>query len=342
VLDAGDDPYAHADMHLATRLAGALFLIGTAYVVIVLPLSAPGHWSVVAACVVAAVICAVRLLHREAPATPNLLLAYSYLSVGMAAIYRWGAGPGAPFHELLVLIALYAAAVHPTRRALGILGAATAVSLSPLLYGDPDPQFGAEVAGHLALTWSLGAVVLVWVTRTRSTRRELAEARERAEETARLDPLTGLGNRRALEEELPRAVAGARRHGHPLSVLVADLDAFKQANDTFGHHAGDDLLRAASRALTTAVRVPDPCFRWGGDEFVAVLPRAARAEAAEIAARVAKTVALAVRGPDGSPLRITVGVAELRGDETGAEMTARADAEMLMAKTGRQSARASA
>jgi diguanylate cyclase (GGDEF)-like protein len=341
-VHAGDDPYAHTDLRMATRLGGALFLIGIAYVVIVLPLSMPGHWGVVAGCLVVAVFCGVRLLNREEPAAPNMLLAYTYLGVGMATTYRWAAGPAAPFHELLFLIALYAAAVHPPLRALLVLTLATGASLSPLLYGTTEGQFAAEVAGHLALMWSLGIVVLIWVIRNHNVRRELAAAREAAEESARLDVLTGLGNRRALEEELPRAVAAARRQGHALSVLVADLDAFKQANDTFGHLAGDDLLRGASRALTAAVRMPDPCFRWGGDEFVALLPGAGRAEADLIAERVAHTVAVGVSGPDGEPLRITIGVAELREGETGAEMTARADAELLRAKNRRRPARASA
>lgn len=336
--DAGGDAYEHLDLRLATRLGGALFLIGIAYVLIVAPLAPPRDWRIVGGCLAVGAASAVWLLSPRPPRSPEALLAFPYFAVALAALYRYGAGPGSPFQQLLFLIALYTAAVHPVRRTAGVLAAATAAAISPALYETMRPSFAAEALGQLALVWSLSAVVLVWVTRTRDLRRELAEAREEAERHARLDALTGLANRRAFQETLPRLTADARRHDRPLAVLVADVDAFKSVNDAFGHPAGDEVLRGVARALTAAVRMPDPCFRWGGDEFVALLRDATLESAREIAARVAGTVALSVRTPDGMPIGISVGCAELLDGETGEDMTARADTELIAAKARRAAA----
>jgi diguanylate cyclase (GGDEF)-like protein len=343
-LDAGPEPYAHLDIRLATKLGGALFLIGIAYVLIVLPLAPPNHgtagWAGIAALLLVAVGTGVGMLRRRTPMSPDMLLAVTFGGILLAAVYRWVAGGGGPFHQLLLLCCLYGAAVHPARRAAAALAVTSLAAASPVLYGDTGQDFLPLLIGHLALTWSLGILILVWTTRMRKLRAEVTEAREQADHLARIDSLTGLGNRRALEEALPVAIAAARRAVHPLSVMVADLDDFKRVNDTFGHHAGDDVLREAARAFTNAVRVPDPCFRWGGDEFVALLPGADLATAREVSERVAAAVAAACTGPDGQPVRITVGIAELDAAETGEQMVVRADADLLDGKNRRSAAAA--
>ena len=88
------------------------------------------------------------------------------------------------------------------------------------------------------------------------------------------DSLTGLFNRRYMEESLDREIRRATREGYGLGVLLADLDNFKQLNDAFGHAAGDDVLRQIGRHLSTAVRGEDIACRFGGEEFVVILPRA--------------------------------------------------------------------
>jgi diguanylate cyclase (GGDEF)-like protein len=341
-LDAGSDPYAHLDRRLATKLGGALFLIGIAYVLIVLPLAPPDRgaagWIGVAACLSVAIATGVTMIKWPRPMQPDTLLYLTFAGIFVAAVYRWVVGPGAPFHQLLLLACLYGAAVHPARRAFMVLLATTVAGISPALYGDTGPDFVPLVAGHLALCWSTGVLILFWMTRVRATRAEAQEAREQADQLARIDALTGLGNRRALEEALPRAIAAARRSDIPLSVLVADLDDFKSVNDTFGHHAGDEMIRAAVRAFTAAVRVPDPCFRWGGDEFVALLPGADLTVAGEVASRVTASVAASCMRPDSRPVLITVGTAELREVDTGESLIARADSLLLAAKGRRTTA----
>ena len=98
--------------------------------------------------------------------------------------------------------------------------------------------------------------------------RELSEARR----NAHTDPLTGLGNRRALDEALPRAIAQAERTAATLGVIYFDLIGLKALNDRCGHDAGDDALRTFGTALAATARTSDLLYRVGGDEFVALLP----------------------------------------------------------------------
>jgi diguanylate cyclase (GGDEF)-like protein len=86
------------------------------------------------------------------------------------------------------------------------------------------------------------------------------------------DPLTGLYNRRYLDDALERELQRARRQGYPVSVLVIDIDHFKQLNDLHGHQAGDEVLTAVANELQRNVRADDLACRWGGEEFVLVLP----------------------------------------------------------------------
>jgi len=102
--------------------------------------------------------------------------------------------------------------------------------------------------------------------------REALEAYDRARLDARMDPLTGLGNHRAFQEELARQVAEAVRGGRPLSLAILDLDDLKRLNDNDGHAAGDQLLATVGRLVRAANRASDRSFRIGGDEFALLLP----------------------------------------------------------------------
>ncbi len=101
--------------------------------------------------------------------------------------------------------------------------------------------------------------------------RELAAKSKRLEEAARTDSLTGLPNRRAIEEWAARQLRGAARHGFPLWVAIGDIDNFKSINDTFGHDAGDVVLRTFGDVMRKCTRASDICGRLGGDEFVLVM-----------------------------------------------------------------------
>lgn len=176
------------------------------------------------------------------------------------------------------------------------------------------------------------AMVVIDVTAHHEDRRRLGHA-------TRHDALTGLGNRRALEEALAHEAARAARTDEPVGVLLVDVDRFKSINDVHGHGAGDACLRAVAEALLGAVRAADSCFRWGGDEFVVLLPATDLVATREAAARAAASVA-GRRAPDGTPMSASIGCAELRGDLTVDEVFAAADADLLAAKAARRAASA--
>jgi diguanylate cyclase (GGDEF)-like protein len=165
-----------------------------------------------------------------------------------------------------------------------------------------------EPTGFSDITrWTLGGFVLVVsalvmgeiVAGRRSAEDRLrAEAEERQrlqhelEHLAFHDPLTGLPNRRLFEEELPRELARAKRHGTPLSLVAVDLNEFKRYNDLNGHVAGDELLKGSASAWDRALRAEDLIARLGGDEFVALLPDCPLTEAELVAERLCSGVPL--------------------------------------------------
>lgn len=153
---------------------------------------------------------------------------------------------------------------------------------------------------------------------------ERADLIGRLESLALTDGLTGVANRRALEDVLDRELAGAERSAEPLSIVLLDLDHFKRYNDRNGHQAGDRLLRESARAWSRIVRPTDTVARFGGEEFIVVLPETDIAAAVRIANRLRAAV------PGGQT--VSAGVATWNGDESIAELIARADAALYEAK----------
>ena len=114
----------------------------------------------------------------------------------------------------------------------------------------------------------------------------LAEANAKLEGLATTDGLTGLLNHRTFHEQLDREWGRAARYGTPLSLILLDVDRFKQFNDTFGHPAGDEVLRIVARTLKSSARQPDIIARYGGEEFVVIAPETDISQAAELADRL--------------------------------------------------------
>jgi len=151
------------------------------------------------------------------------------------------------------------------------------------------------------------------------------------ERLALTDPLTGLSNRRAGERAIEREVARARRAGSPFSLALLDLDHFKQINDVHGHAAGDDVLCQVSRILTTSFRASDLAIRWGGDEFLVLLPDVTLEGAVVFAERArVQLESMSVTGV--GHVTMSAGIVQVEANEEPRAAIARADAELYEAK----------
>jgi diguanylate cyclase (GGDEF)-like protein len=139
---------------------------------------------------------------------------------------------------------------------------------------------------------------------------EQARELDRIRETAARDPLTQLRNRRAFDEVFGAETVRFARYGRPLAILVIDLDHFKSINDQFGHEAGDDVLCRTARIIEGSIRDIDAAARFGGEEFVVLLPETDIASAIDVAERIRATVESAdidFRGRS-IPVRASIGV----------------------------------
>jgi two-component system cell cycle response regulator len=168
-----------------------------------------------------------------------------------------------------------------------------------------------------------------------ATARCIIDAQLRLHEQATRDSLTGQWNRAAILALLERELGRSRREGSPLAVALADLDHFKQINDTFGHLAGDRVLCQAARRMRSALRAYDALGRYGGEEFLAVLPGCCPAEAMTLAERLRKAVAEGPVELEGGRLGVTLslGVAAAAPGAVGAGLLLRrADQALYRAK----------
>lgn len=146
----------------------------------------------------------------------------------------------------------------------------------------------------------------------------LRDAREQMEYLAMHDSLTGLLNRRAIQQHIEAETVRAVRTAAPLAVILMDLDLFKEVNDRFGHAVGDQALRMFAEIVQQMVRPYDWAGRWGGEEFLIVLPGVTEVDAVSVAERIRISVETAMLPmPDGSEMRFTVsmGVASATGEK---------------------------
>jgi diguanylate cyclase (GGDEF)-like protein len=164
-------------------------------------------------------------------------------------------------------------------------------------------------------------------------RHQLRAGNERLTELAATDDLTGLLARRFLESHLRGLVAAAARHGRPLSVVMLDVDNFKQINDLHGHSVGDFVLRTVVNRMRSRLREEDLLGRWGGDEMILVLPDVDLDGALTAAEGLRAAIAETEVSIDGQRIPVTISAgAATWDDESGLELVDRADAAMYDAK----------
>jgi diguanylate cyclase (GGDEF)-like protein len=211
-----------------------------------------------------------------------------------------------------------------------------------LMLSDPENQLYGFLDGPQRwLAWLAvaglgvaGLAVIFLLLGLQRRRAQLTELNRELGRLAAIDPLTGLRNRRAIDEYLNESLSAARRHGLPLSLLVIDVDHFKTFNDRLGHQAGDAILGHAARVLDGALRAEDAIGRWGGEEFLAVLPGTDEDGALRVTDRLRS--ALAADQPEaaqahGLPVTITIGLAQWR-EESIDELMSRADRALYLGK----------
>ncbi|HIJ95774.1 MAG TPA: diguanylate cyclase [Desulfuromonadales bacterium] len=161
---------------------------------------------------------------------------------------------------------------------------------------------------------------------------ELKEANETISRLAATDELTGLSNRRSFNDGLSAAVSATRRHHYPLSMIMIDLDHFKKINDTCGHSEGDEVLKLFANLLREMIRAEDTAARWGGEEFVVILPHTGCEAAAALAERI--RVGFEMKVGDDVPYKLSAsfGVVQLQEGENRDNLIRRADDALYRAK----------
>ncbi len=247
-----------------------------------------------------------------------------------------------------------AAVVDTSERLQALMGAAKEFLTTAIADNHSQMQVISEVADQGKAGVDPKALVAQLMNElaraaTRATRleagfaektRELDVIRDslsRSEERARTDTLTGLANRRALDEFLRKAQATAA-WGEPLSMLMLDIDHFKAFNDNFGHGVGDQVLRLMAKVLREKVREQDLPARYGGEELIAVLPDADLATCADLAERIRHALAecTITRRSTGEVLpsiSVSIGVAQYRAGEAIADLIERCDRALYLAKS---------
>jgi len=190
----------------------------------------------------------------------------------------------------------------------------------------------SSIAASMAITY---AVLITMIRLLASRLEQLTSQRVRADalsKQATTDPLTQIANRRHLDDELGRLIAQSRRYGHPLSLVLIDLDLFKHVNDDCGHEVGDQVLVEAVRRLLRAIRESDLLGRWGGEEFLLLAPNTAHADACALAERCRRAIAdMPMTGV--GQVTASFGVATYVADDDERSLRRRADLALYTAKT---------
>ncbi|HSN21522.1 MAG TPA: GGDEF domain-containing protein [Usitatibacter sp.] len=208
-------------------------------------------------------------------------------------ILAWGARPGRSFARAMLAACFAAASAAFLVR--GVAGA---------IYADPLEPFVAPT-GAQSLAWLVAATAAI-----ASSFAFLLMHKERSDaqalRLATLDPLTGAYNRRTFHEIAEREMSRARRAGQPLSIIMLDLDHFRTVNEKHGHRTGDEVLQRVAELLRAALRKEDMLVRYGGEEFLVILPDVPGPGAVVVAGRLRKAVAATEMEAGGVKLAITL------------------------------------
>lgn len=153
---------------------------------------------------------------------------------------------------------------------------------------------------------------------------------------SRIDGMTGLANRRDIMEKINREFTRSQRHLHPFTVLLVNVDDFRKINETYGYNDGDDVLVEIARVLMSCVRNEDICARWGGEEFLILLPETDARDSLPVAKKVLEAMSMTEfkANKPGIHITVSIGVCEHDPDQTVQECISRLHQALLHAKNG--------
>ena len=259
----------------------------------------------------------------------SVVLALGTLLISVAALSNGERGGGpAGYDELYYLWVVFYAAYYMRRRSLALQVLLIAVAYGvTLALIDPGPIATSRWLTVIGLVTG-GAIVVRRLTE------HVEQLMAELDEAARTDRLTGLANRRAVEEEFRREGARSARTGEPIALVLVDLNRFKDINDLHGHAAGDAALVAIAERMRDVLRATDVAARIGGDEFLLLLPNADAESATAVGLRL--TESAATREDGSTPVGLSFGVAASEdGTERLDDMMRRADQALYAAKRAR-------
>jgi diguanylate cyclase (GGDEF)-like protein len=321
------DPYAGGDLGNAQRLGALLWGLLVLLTMVLCSFSPPTQaigaagW-IPAVGLVAAGLALVHMLRTGRIESWDWMLGLSYPVVVGLAVMQWlGGGLGASYQELLLLPLAFVAATQPPRRIVPFLGFVGLALAAPFVYDGWQADAAGAAAANLIIWTGLSLGISVLMSGVRAQRLAHAAEEAQAREEARVDALTGLRNRRAFNEAIQLETSRARRLGIPLSMAMIDIENFKEINDSWSYAIGDRCLREVGDALSSAVREPDLCFRWGGDEFALILGGTLAEETGPVAERIRAEVSNTCKRPDDEPVQVRFAVAELRDGMSPGELT---------------------
>ena len=321
----------------ATTIGGTVGLVIAASQIVALALHPPVDgvgpfgWVLAGLVVGIAAVVSWGLIDRARALTSNQLLGLAGVGIVQVTVLASLTG-GQPEREVMLFWIVFAAAAQVPARAAAVLAGALLLSLVLVYGGGPDSRALTQLAFDVPLWTGLALLAHMLFGRLRQQRLELREERAGLAELARSDELTGLGNRRALEEALEREEGRVSRGSGVCSIAIVDLDGFKEVNDRFGHLAGDELLRAVADVLRAGLRRPDQSFRWGGDEFALLMPDSDHDAAEQAVARLRRAICETCLGPTGEPVATGWGIAQVTQEVSAREAMARADGLLIAAK----------
>lgn len=199
-----------------------------------------------------------------------------------------------------------------------------------LLFGEKRSLTESQIVSEIS---SLNGQLTNMVREVEKKKRALEKANAEIQKLMRTDPLTGVANRRLLMETLDKEMSMARRHEAAFSVIMADLDFFKKINDTYGHDKGDEVLKGFARLLEEKSRAEDLVARFGGEEFIILLPRTTAEQAGGFADRIRKALRdLDFPGLE-EPVTASFGVSQFEAADTAGSLLKRADQALYRCKS---------